>query len=325
MIDSRSGHGATDLCEAHPMTTSPSLLNPLDGATALAPADWLPHEFRGTPGQFITSTITGNSYFIGRQIGEGAFGIVFHCTDMWDNNLVIKVLKPSLAHEVLTTQDRAVHELVVLAHVRHPNIVHVHEAFEFQGTYCIVSDQCSQTLAEFMHVPNFAPRTWIRGLSRCILQALHFTHVQHLAHCDVHSGNVFVHYAPDEIVPERYSSMIFKLGDFGLARPLDSLTSRSTFLNRIRPPEAVDVTEFGPLDHRVDIYQCGLLLLEFLLGETGCFSQDDLLAGRPQEVALMHQTPLFESIACMVRRHVPYRTPNALTAWEDIRSALLVQ
>jgi serine/threonine protein kinase len=119
--------------------------------------------------------------------------------------------------------------------------------------------------------------------------------------------------------------MIFKLGDFGLARPLNAITSRSTFLNRIRPPEAVDVMEFGPLDHRVDIYQCGLLLLEFLLGETGRFSQDELLTGRPQEVALMHQTPLFEAIACMVRRHVPYRTPNALTAWHEIRSALLVQ
>lgn len=314
------------------MSTSPGTFDPVSGPAghpldqhADTSLEWLPREFCGGPGEYITSRITGNSYFVGREIGEGAFGVVFHCTDMWDNQLVIKVLKPSLADEVRSTQDRAAHELAVLAHVRHPNIVHVHEAFEFQGIYCIVSDRCSQTLADFTRLPDFTPHTWIRGLSRCILQALHFTHVQQLARCDVHSGNVFVHYAPDEIVPERYSSMIFKLGDFGLARPLDAISTRSTFLNKIRPPEALDAREFGPVDHRVDVYQSGLLLLEFLLGAEGSFSQEDLLSGRPQEVALMHQTPLFEAIARMVRRHVHYRTASALEAWHQVRSALIVQ
>ena len=255
---------------------------------------------------------------------EGTFGVVFACTDMWDNHLAIKVFKP-VTSEGRTVQDRAAHELTALAHVRHPNVVHVHEAFEFNGFYCIVSDQCSQTLADFVRMTNFEPRIWIRGLARCILQAVHFTHVQKLAHCDIHMGNVFVHYAPDEILPEKYSSMIFKLGDFGLARPLSALTPSSTFLNRIRPPEAIDSAEFGVPDHRVDIYQCGLLLLNFLLGSLGEFTQEDLLKGRPQDIALMQQAPIFEAIARMVRRHVAYRTSTALEAWHEIRSALLLQ
>jgi serine/threonine-protein kinase len=291
----------------------------------LSEADWLPWPFLACDGNPITSQITGNSYFVRRRIGEGAFGVVFGCGDMWDNELVIKVLKPSLADEIKSTQDRAIHELVVLAHVRHPNIVHVHEAFEFEHAYCIVSDQCDQTLAQFSALPNFEPRMWFRGLARCILQALHFTHVQQLAHCDVHSGNVFVHYLPDEILPREYASMVFKLGDFGLARPKNEIAANSTFLTRIRPPEAIDKSEFGPLDHRVDIYRCGLLFLEFLLGAQGKFSQEELLIGRPQEAALMQQSPVFEAIARMVRRHVPYRTFSALEAWHEIRSALLVQ
>lgn len=119
--------------------------------------------------------------------------------------------------------------------------------------------------------------------------------------------------------------MIFKLGDFGLARPLDAMMSRTTFLQEIQPLEVADPLEFGPRDHRVDVYQCGLLLLEFLVGAEARFSQEDLLKGRPQDVALMQQTPLGEAIARMLRRHVPYRTANALQAWHEIRSALLFQ
>jgi hypothetical protein len=50
----------------------------------------------------------------------------------------------------------------------------------------------------------------------------------------------------------------FKLGDFGLAKSKDALDANGVFLNAIRPPEAIRHDEFGPLDHKADIYQIGL-------------------------------------------------------------------
>jgi hypothetical protein len=45
-------------------------------------------------GEAITNTVTGNTYTMGEQLGEGNFGIVFSCVDVWNNNLAAKILKP---------------------------------------------------------------------------------------------------------------------------------------------------------------------------------------------------------------------------------------
>lgn len=282
-------------------------------------SDWLPLPFRGDASP-ITSTVTGNSYYIDQQIGEGAFGIVFSCIDTWENDLVIKVLKPSTDDQP-SVQDHAIKELQALVLVRHPYVVHVHDAFELDGACCIVSDRCHETLHDFVGRPNFSPHIWFKGLARCLLQAVHFTHCQNFVHCDIHEGNVFVRFTPDEIAPEQFSAMQFKLGDFGLARMISAITPEATFLNAIRPPEAMD-SEFGPVDHRVDVYQTGLLFMRFLLGPQAAFTQQDLLDGRPAELALQQQQPLFDAIAGMLFRHSCNRAPNALAAWNRIRLAL---
>lgn len=82
-------------------------------------------------GAVITSEVTGNTYVIDECIGEGGFGIVFKCNDVWNNRLVAKILKP---RDGLTQnlEQEAVDELNKLLHVRHPNITHVFDAFAFK-------------------------------------------------------------------------------------------------------------------------------------------------------------------------------------------------
>ena len=48
-----------------------------------------------TPGEVITSGLTGCTYTIGEPIGQGSFGIVYACVDDWNNLLAAKVLKPT--------------------------------------------------------------------------------------------------------------------------------------------------------------------------------------------------------------------------------------
>ena len=52
-----------------------------------------------TEGELITSNATGNTYRIGRVIGEGSFGVVYECTDTWENELAVKILKPRGTYE----------------------------------------------------------------------------------------------------------------------------------------------------------------------------------------------------------------------------------
>ena len=60
------------------------------------PAKWVTPP---TPGEVITSEMTGNTYTMGDQIGEGHFGRVFGCVDVWGNQLAAKVMKPLGSYE----------------------------------------------------------------------------------------------------------------------------------------------------------------------------------------------------------------------------------
>jgi serine/threonine protein kinase len=170
-------------------------------------------------------------------MGEGNFGVVFACTDVWDNRLVAKILKPR-QDSADGLEAHAFEELQKLLHVRHPNVTHTYDAFEFKGAYYLISERCDHTLADMMGETWFDGRRWIQAIARCLLQAVHFVHVQHLIHCDIHARNVMARLIPDEMVPKE-SVVTFKLGDFGLAKVKNALDPNGIFLETIRPPEAI--------------------------------------------------------------------------------------
>jgi hypothetical protein len=126
-------------------------------------------------------------------------------------------------------------------------------------------------------------------------------------------------------LPNDYRACIFKLGDFGLARPKQTMDPSGTFLTTLRPPEAFDSAEFGPLDHRSDLYQAGLLFLNFLSGTETLFTAEDIISGRPRELADNLQHPAGPTIATMLRRHAEFRPATALAAWREMRAFLSVQ
>jgi hypothetical protein len=67
---------------------------------------------------------------VGDQIGEGNFGVVFACTDVWENRVVAKILKPR-QDSTDGLETHALEEMQKFLHVRHPNVTHIYDAFEF--------------------------------------------------------------------------------------------------------------------------------------------------------------------------------------------------
>jgi hypothetical protein len=51
------------------------------------------------PGETITSLLTHTTYTFGERIGEGFFGLVFGCVNVWNNSLAVKVLKGKAPYE----------------------------------------------------------------------------------------------------------------------------------------------------------------------------------------------------------------------------------
>jgi hypothetical protein len=51
-------------------------------------------------------------------------------------------------------------------------------------------------------------------------------------------------------------------------------------------PEVMAPEEFGPIDHRIDVYHAAILLLQLAYSRKLRFSPDEIASGRPGEMAL---------------------------------------
>jgi serine/threonine protein kinase len=271
----------------------------------------------------VISPVTGSTYHFGGAIGEGSFGKVFYCTDDWGHELVAKVIKPF--GDWNETEARATSEIVVQSLSRSPHAVYIYDAFVFQGAHYIVSERCLCSLRDMVANEKLDLHIWFKSLAKAVLHALSILHRQEIAHCDVHAGNVLLMRMPDALAPEDQAAFIFKLGDFGLARTFDNMRPEGTFPDNYLPPEVIDPEEFGPLDHRADIYQTGLLFLEVLTSKPLTFDRDDVLAGRPRELAESLPHPAGPVIATMLRRHSMARPSNALEVWNALSSIFRTQ
>jgi eukaryotic-like serine/threonine-protein kinase len=274
-----------------------------------------------TPGLQIVSPRSGNAFVIGERINGGSFSDVYSCTDDWDSILAAKVLKPN-GQPFELVRAKATLETDLLDSLRHPNIVYVYDAFEFGNLFYIIVECCDHSLADLIGSPDFDGREWLWPIAKCVLKGLDFAHLSGVAHCDIHPGNILYQFHRGEVPGSLGDTLTFKLSDFGIAQSVDSIRSAGTFLQSIRPPECIDPDQFGLPDHRVDIYQAGLLFLQMLRGEKLDFTEEERLLGVPRNLALELPEPLDSVLERMLRRTVQHRTSSALEVWRQLRSAL---
>ena len=100
-----------------------------------------PARFR-VPQAGDTITNQDRTYQIGDQIGAGAFGDVFECSDDWSNPLVAKVLLPKNQRfdHLHAMWSGEVGNLLAL---RHPNVTFLQDAFECEGGLYMIIERLS--------------------------------------------------------------------------------------------------------------------------------------------------------------------------------------
>jgi len=271
-------------------------------------------------GEIITSFRTQNTYTIGSSIGEGNFGMVYSCTDTWNNELAVKVLKPrGLPYDKIKAAAEA--EFIKLVALRHPSITYIYDAFEYRDTFYIVTERCLGPVSGLLNLPNFDGQQWIMPIARCLLQAVHFLHINGLVHQDIHLGNVFTTFVKDEM-PTDDKAIQFKLADMGVAKLFQEVDGQNTRNNLILPPEVLRSAEFGPMDYHIDLYHVGLLLLQLACSKEMSFSEEEILAGKPREMAEALPPPLNFALSKALRRHVPARTSSAMELWRDLNTSM---
>lgn len=294
---------------------SPPVVTPTTAAVPLTKAVVLP-----TPGEAITSSGTNNTYTMGERIGGGHFSEVFACQDVWKNDLAAKVLKPLGTYELV--RDNAIAEFEKLRQLRNPYITFVFDAFEFRDTFYIITERCYCPVSALFALPNFDGKLWIPAIARCLLQAVHYLHIHSYVHQDIHAGNVFAAVVKDEMTPTDPQKTIlqFKLADLGIAKLWDQVSIENTRALWMLPPEVLDESQCGPIDSRVDIYHTGLLLLQLALSKELEFTKEEILAGKPRELALTLPPPFNFALEKSLRRRVQYRTATAMELWRDLNT-----
>jgi eukaryotic-like serine/threonine-protein kinase len=265
------------------------------------------------PGTVLASA--RGSYTVGQLIGDGQYGSVYECVGPFDQAYALKMFRPANRHYETVKQEWSA-EMKRLESFRHPNIVYIHDAFEFNHLFYIALERCDTSLRRIL---GKSFEDWMLfEFARQLLTALAYLHDNALVHSDLHGGNVLVTWLGS-------SWPAVKITDFGVAHQLDATQwFRPAVANpNILVPELVTQ---GYTTRQSDLYQLGLLLYHMHTGlpalPEGLAYQDltrYIAEGMPRQRAETLGTPVGNVIAKLLRRRDAYRYHSAREVWEDLR------
>jgi tetratricopeptide (TPR) repeat protein len=202
-------------------------------------------------------------YRIEREIHRGGQGVVYlamqHATR---RQVAIKVTRegPFASPGDRARFEREVH---VLAQIKHPNIVTIHDSSESAGLHYFVMDYVSGVpLDKYVAARRLSVKDTLRLLAR-VCRAVNAAHLRGVIHRDLKPGNILIDEQGDP-----------RVLDFGLAK-LDrdeadqtrtaGMTQTGQFIGTMpwaSPEQAIGAHE--QIDLRTDVYSLGVMLFQAL-------------------------------------------------------------
>ncbi|MBF0337620.1 MAG: serine/threonine protein kinase [Nitrospirae bacterium] len=214
-------------------------------------------------------------------IGAGGMGCVYKAHHI---NLgvyrAIKELRTDTSAPVEMVR-RFLQEARIQVQLKHPNIVEVFDCFEEAGRFYIVMEFIDGITLKALigsyhkikaHSDIFPGFEGVAlDMDTCsdiisqALDALHYAHCHNTVHRDIKPANILLTRKAD-------NSLHVKLADFGIAKFFhpdeEKLTKTGIALGTVHymAPEQISPEDFGPFDHRADIYAMGVMVFELLTG-----------------------------------------------------------
>ncbi|XP_022430452.1 serine/threonine-protein kinase Nek3 isoform X1 [Delphinapterus leucas] len=193
-----------------------------------------------------------DSYTVLRVIGEGSFGRALLVQQESSNQMF--AMKEIRLPKFFSDTQNSRKEAVLLAKMKHPNIVAFKESFEAEGHLYIVMEYCDggDLMQKVKHQKGklFPEDTILNWFTQMCLGVNHI-HKKRVLHRDIKSKNIFLTQKGE-----------VKLGDFGSARLLSSpMAFACTYVGTpyYVPPE---IWENMPYNNKSDIWSLGCILYE---------------------------------------------------------------
>ena len=282
------------------------------------------------PESFIGQTLS--HYRILEKVGEGGMGVVYKARDLHlDRFVALKFLPPErLADE--TRRQRFVQEAKSASALNHPNIIHIYDVAEANGTIFLAMEYVSGRTLSQLIARKGLPLNDVLKFATQIADALAKAHAAGIVHRDLKPSNLMV--TEDGLV---------KVLDFGLAKLTepnseDSIETRST--KHYGPPCTEEGVILGTAGYmspeqaegkatyaRSDIFSFGEVLYEMLSGRRAFQGESQIrtLAKVLREEPLpLHETgegipPELEGLVARCLRKDPERR---LRSMADLKVAL---
>ncbi|XP_026972212.1 serine/threonine-protein kinase Nek3 isoform X7 [Sagmatias obliquidens] len=193
-----------------------------------------------------------DSYTVLRVIGEGSFGRALLVQQESSNQMF--AMKEIRLPKVFSDTQNSRKEAVLLAKMKHPNIVAFKESFEAEGHLYIVMEYCDggDLMQKIKHQKGkLFPEDMILNWFTQMCLGVNHIHKKRVLHRDIKSKNIFL-----------TQKGKVKLGDFGSARLLSSpMAFACTYVGTpyYVPPE---IWENMPYNNKSDIWSLGCILYE---------------------------------------------------------------
>ncbi|MBI4870854.1 MAG: serine/threonine protein kinase [Candidatus Riflebacteria bacterium] len=258
-------------------------------------------------------------YEILEKLGQGGMGVVWKAVQKnLNREVAIKVL-PKAYSENPEVKQRFITEMQICGGLLHPNIIHIFDSGEQDGTlYYVMEYVKGTTVLELVQKKGPMPVEQALKVTADMLEAMKYYHPMGLVHRDIKPANIMVK-------PDAVEAILM---DFGLVKALYAsgitLQGRLVGTPRYMSPEMLR----GQLvDCRSDIFQLGLVLYEMLAGLPAFRGKDraevtrKLLEEEPDKLSQLNPlvtVPVEHLVANAIDKNADSRYPSAAAFLEDL-------
>jgi len=256
--------------------TDPYCMSDSEASTTFVPPepDELAHLFPG--------------YQIVRLIACGGMGAVYEAVQIsLERSVAIKILPREFTADA-SFQSAFEAEAKAMARLNHPNLIGVYDFGEVGGMLFIIMEYVPGL--SLFQAANGQPilAEDVVPLMVAVCQGLEHAHENGIIHRDIKPANILLNHAN---VP--------KIGDFGLARPLERQIQEGEDIfgtPGYTAPEVIDTPQ--AIDHRADLFSIGVMLHELL---TGILPEADPRSAS----AICHCDPRFDAVIRKATHPIP--------------------
>jgi serine/threonine-protein kinase len=219
----------------------------------------------------LVGRVIGETYKIGRVIGEGGMGRVYEAKHLrlGDRRLAIKILHAELARdpEIVLRFQREAESASAIDHPHVIDVFDVHKTADGRP-YLVGEFLEGQELGEHILKVGRLDVSTAATIARQICRALNAAHARGIVHRDMKPENVFI--------TSRDGMPHIKVIDFGIskAQKRDTNLTRTGLIMGTPSYMAPEQARGDKVDHRVDVYAVGALLYTALTGKKP-FDNDD--------------------------------------------------